>query len=95
MLLSTFPSFKNLLKENSHLCAVQQSLILASGTVKEEVLHNWTYKRGTRNPRTWNVAPSAIMWNIWKEKNRTFEEVEQDFVKLQNSLIFSLFLEYL
>nr|XP_016514716.1 PREDICTED: uncharacterized protein LOC107831463 [Nicotiana tabacum] len=59
-----------------------------SGTVKEALL-SWAHSRGKRTPRAWILAPLAIMWVIWKERNkRAFEGVGQDFVKLQSSLLF-------
>lgn len=65
-----------------------------AGTMKE-VLHSWAFRRRNRRLRACDVAPSAIMWVIWKERNmRAFEGVDNDLVKLQNNLLSSFFLMY-
>lgn len=40
----------------------------------------------------WTIAPLAILWDIWREKNkRAFEGVEMSFIPLISSLLFLLF----
>lgn len=56
-------------------------------TVKE-ALQSWSHRTGKRIPRACRVAPLTIMWVIWKAHiRRAFEGLEQDFVKMQSSVL--------
>lgn len=56
-------------------------------TVKD-MLHSRASRRRRRRQTAWKVAPFALMWIVWRERNmRAFEGIENDFLHLRNSLL--------
>lgn len=53
--------------------------VVMSNTVKETMV-SWVYRRRKRRCTTQDVAPLALIWTIWKERNRrVFDGVEKDY----------------
>lgn len=49
-----------------------QSEWVMTGTVKE-TMFSWAFRRrshGREDAEAWDVAPLALAWNVWRERNR-------------------------
>lgn len=58
----------------------------------KELMLSWENGARRRRYNSWNVTPLALMWVIWKERNKkVFEGVEISFTQLRSSLHSPLF----
>lgn len=59
-----------------------------AGYFEGEAMYSWAFRKRRRRLIAWDIAPLAIMWVIWKERNmRAFEGVESSFAKMHGSLL--------
>ena len=62
-----------------------------SGCVLDQ-LACWRNWFGKHSSEVWNLAPSCVMWSLWRERNnRTFENIEHSVGQLIEFCMVSLF----